>query len=323
VLAIWGVGLQVVLPILKALGFVMVSPRLARCRLRALATTGFGVGGAAALLFLLPVNSWTVAEGVVWLPERSHLRAGTEGFVHQVLVQPDSWVKVGEPIIECEDPTLESEARVLEARIRELRLRYRHQRANDIALAQQIEEELRAAESELSRTNERRDALTIRASIEGMLVIHRPQDLPGRFLKQGDSVGYVIDGPSEAVRVVVPQGDADLVKSRTLSAEVRLAYKSENLLLADLQRAMPSATDRLPAKSLGTAGGGRVPVDPMDEEGLRSTEKLFQFDVALPRGAPTYYFGQRAHVRFEHGDQTLAAQWFRSLRQLFLARFQT
>ncbi len=321
-LAGWGIAMQVIWPILKALGFVLHSPRLARRRARAVGMTSMGLCAVAGVVFLQPANSWTLAEGVVWLPDQAYVRAETEGFVRRVLVDSGARVSVGDPILEAEDTNLESRAAILAAKLEELQLQLRSKRTIDIVAAQQAEDEIRAAESELHRVNERRGALQIAAKVAGTFVAHRPRDLPGRFLRQGDLVGYVIAGPSQTVRVVVPQSEVDLIKSRTRGVEVRLGYKGENVVAANLLRAVPAATDQLPAIALGTAGGGRLPVDPLDEQGLKTTENVFQFDVELPAGAPAYYLGQRAHVRFDHGHETLGAQWYRQLRQLFLARLE-
>jgi putative peptide zinc metalloprotease protein len=43
----------------------------------------------------------------------------------------------------------------------------------------------------------------------------------------------------------------------------------------------------------------------------------------LPPDAAHANFGSRVLVRFDHGREALALQWYRRLRQLFLARFET
>ena len=40
-----------------------------------------------------------------------------------------------------------------------------------------------------------------------------------------------------------------------------------------------------------------------------------------PPGTEIDNAGGRAHVRFDHGTEPLAQQWYRSLRQLFLRQF--
>ena len=81
---------------------------------------------------------------------------------------------------------------------------------------------------------------------------------------------------------------------------------------------MPAASDRLPSAALGTQGGGRFAVDPMDPEGLRTLERVFQFDLALPDDAEIGAAGERVYVRFDHPSEPVAQRGYRALRRLFL-----
>ena len=84
---------------------------------------------------------------------------------------------------------------------------------------------------------------------------------------------------------------------------------------------VPGATERLPARALGVAGGGKLPVDPHDERGVTTLERVFQVDVELEKAAQYVNVGGRAFLRFDHGRMPLVRQWYRQLRQLFLTRF--
>ena len=63
------------------------------------------------------------------------------------------------------------------------------------------------------------------------------------------------------------------------------------------------------------------PIEPRDAEGVKTLEKLFQFDLELPSTVDDTYIGGRVFVRFDHGFEPLAFQWYRSLRLLFMRRF--
>ena len=64
-----------------------------------------------------------------------------------------------------------------------------------------------------------------------------------------------------------------------------------------------------------------VTVDPQDEEGVHTLQTIFQFDVTLPAHVRVARVGGRAYVRFDHGGEPLAQQWYRAIRQLFLSHF--
>ena len=62
-------------------------------------------------------------------------------------------------------------------------------------------------------------------------------------------------------------------------------------------------------------------MDPRDPTGERTLARVFQFELGLPPEFESINYGQRVYVRFDHGREPLATQWYRSLRQLFLSRF--
>ena len=75
----------------------------------------------------------------------------------------------------------------------------------------------------------------------------------------------------------------------------------------------------MPSRVLGVAGGGAIAVQ-KDEDGVTAIEKVFKVELALPANNQTSGVGERAYVRFDHGSEPLAQQWFRSIRQLLLSR---
>jgi putative peptide zinc metalloprotease protein len=92
------------------------------------------------------------------------------------------------------------------------------------------------------------------------------------------------------------------------------------VLPSQILREVPAASDRLPSRALGTTGGGRVAVDPLDPDGLRTLERVFQLDVSLPAAAAAREIGGRVYVRFDHGAEPVGWRAFRAVRRLFLRR---
>ncbi len=111
------------------------------------------------------------------------------------------------------------------------------------------------------------------------------------------------------------------MRERVTRVEVRLAEQPAQSLKAEIKRIVPAADLNLPSAALGTAGGGIVPVDPTDPDGLRALESLFQLDLTLPQAVQNPHIGSRVYVRIEHGTMPLVMQWYRSLRQLFIRKF--
>ena len=136
-------------------------------------------------------------------------------------------------------------------------------------------------------------------------------------------LGYVIFQQSRIARVVVTQDDIDLVRNKLTGVDVRLVNRPGTSYAAKIVREVPAASDRLPSMALTEAGGGHFAADPRDSNHVKTLVRTFQFDLELPLEAANANFGSRALVRFNHGWEPLATQWYRRLRQLFLSRFET
>jgi putative peptide zinc metalloprotease protein len=112
------------------------------------------------------------------------------------------------------------------------------------------------------------------------------------------------------------------VRSRVRGVEVRLTHRPSESYNARVVREVPAASEQLPSRAFTEAGGGRLAADPHDTGQLKTLQRTFQFDVELPVEAANTNFGSRVLVRFDHGQEPLAWQWYRRLRQLFLSRFE-
>ncbi len=320
-LAIWAIVLQIVLPLVRHIRFLLNDPRLQRKRARALGVTGCGVLMLGVLLFALPAPLWTMAEGVVWLPEKSRVRAGTDCFVTALLAQTDTKVRTGDPVATCVDPLLSARVRVLEARLQELRAQHNLAMMEDRVEAQSIRQDMQAIAEELEEAREQLGELVLRSPSYGQLVVPGSSDLEGRFVRRGDTLAYVINDAASRARVIVTQADIGLVRKHTDSVELRMAGEPGRTIAATVHSEVPAASDELPSKALGTRGGGMIPVDPADDSGTRALATLFQFELELQEDLPTQLYGQRVYVRFDHGAEPLGIQWQRSLRQLFMREF--
>jgi putative peptide zinc metalloprotease protein len=310
-----------VLPLGKGLSYLFTSPRIRRVRGRALAVTTGAIAIVLVGLCLTPVPFRTRAEGIVWIPDEAIVRAGADGFVGQVVGIPGSKVSRGDVLVVCHDSVLTMQVTVLEARLREIDARIREQIPENIAKAKMLEEEKHYIEEKLARTQEQVQDLVMTAKVDGTLVLPRAEDLPGRFVHRGDVLAHVVDLNTLTVRTIVDQTDIDLIRHNTKTVQVRLAERLASPIDAGVARLVPAASDELPSPALGTEGGGQVPMDPKDPKGQKAMRKVFQVDLQLPVELGLVNVGGRVYVRFDHGWDTLMAQWYRQGRQLFLSRF--
>lgn len=322
VLALWAVATMMVMPLAKGVRHLAAAPLRPR-RTQVLGVTGGALALLLALLFAVPAPFRTVLEGVAWLPQSALVRAGQEGFVEQVVVRPGSRVEPGDLLVQVRNPALEAAVRLVRTKVAELEAMYLAHLHSDRARAAIALEQLQAERAALATAEAKLAQLSIRAGSGGTFVIARADDLPGRFHRQGDLIGYVIDQPRPIARVVAPQEAADVVRSAVTRVEVRMAHAPDRVLPARVEREVPAGEEYLPSRALATDGGGNMAIDARDARGARTLERTFQFDVAVDAAAGTVplYFGERVHVRFEHPEEPIGLQWLRTARRLFLSQF--
>ncbi len=319
-LALFVVVTSVVWPLAKGIGHVLAHPRLRHRRARAVAVTGGASALAAAVLFLVPMPLWTLAQGVTWAPADATVFAGADGFVREVAAASGSPVRRGAPLILTEDPLLELRIRVLEAQHRLLTIRAHAELQQDRVRWELTREEIAATAAELALAQERARELAIVAPADGVFLLPSAEDLPDRFVHKGQQVGFVVRPETITVKALVRQEDADLVLARTERVEVKRAGSRFETLQAVMTRQVPQATTRVPNAALSTQSGGMVALDPRDGQTATALQGWFEIELELP-ATRTHAVGERVFVRFEHGWEPLGFRLYRSVRQLFMKRF--
>jgi putative peptide zinc metalloprotease protein len=320
-LAIWAIATQVVMPVVKVAGYVTTNSSLRRQRKRAILVSVAIAAGAAILLFVLPVPSWTRTEGVIWVPEESQVRAGSDGFIVRLLAPVDSEVKRGQPLIQAEEPFLATRVEVFSAQLEELSAKYDSLMPFDRVQSAMVREQMVAAEANLRRAREREAALVYLSPASGRFVVPNAADLPGRFVTKGQLVGYVVEPKELMARVALLQEDIAMVRQKTRSVEVMLAGWGSDPVAAQVRREVPGASPKLPTAALGSSGGGPIAVDPRDKQGVTTLRQVFQLELTLPVSLRSDYLGARVYVRFNHGFEPAGFQMYRAFRRLLLRQF--
>jgi putative peptide zinc metalloprotease protein len=237
------------------------------------------------------------------------------------MVENNQTVTIGTPLLILHDPFLRSEARIAQARVQEMEAHYRAGRANDNIQAGIAKGELRVAESELQFIQEKSSAMSVDAFKNGELVLLEADDLPGRFLRKGDLLGYIIDDEQPTVRMAVSQDHIGQLRHKATNIKIRFASEPGRDFNARILRQAPEATNRLPSAALATTGGGPFVVTADGENQLETEEKVFLVDLKPDFEGREIPLGTRAFVRVNHGSEALASQWYRRLRQVFLRQF--
>ena len=320
-LALWAVGAMAIFPVIKAIRHLAENPRMRRHRSRVIAVTASIVLGLGGFLLIVPMPHHSYAEGVLWLPEDAMVRAGANGFLSQFLTQPGTSVVNGDALVQSHEPGLLAQLRRSEAKVAELQAEYSAQFVTDRAKAQIIHDKLISEQANLALVRERVAELVVRAKTDGVFVAQQMGDMPGRYYRKGDLLGYVIGKAQPLARVVVSQEAVDKVRLATDRVRVRRVDQPQRAWEGKVSREVPGGGEYLPSSALAVEGGGEIAVDPRDTKGPKTLERIFQIDVELDDMNHVNHFGQRVFVRFEHQMEPLSVQIYRSIRLLFLSSF--
>ncbi len=319
VLAIWAATTQLLLPIGKGIKFLSGSPKLRTNRLRALITTFSIIALILGGLFLVPFPSYSIVDGVIWPSQQAQVRAGTNGFVTKVATTTDQAVQSGDLMMQLDDPFMRARLELIDTQLAGLEIQRSALIRTDRVQSALIAEEIDVVLNDRARLIEELEALDIRAPRAGTAVLPNSSDLEGTFVAKGSVIGYVVaQRDTQTVRTVVSQNQIDLVRNDTQSVSVMPVEWNAEPVKAVILREVPGATQQLPTPALGTAGGGKVPVDPGDPNGVQTLGRFFEFEILMAQPSEDILLGRRVRVRFDHGTSPLGFQAYRSLRQLFL-----
>jgi putative peptide zinc metalloprotease protein len=319
-LAIWACVSMVVSPLVKVCRKVVTEMR--QKALRIAVTTGAIVLPLIAFFLFIPLPSFTVTEGIVWVPEESQVFAGADSFVVKVLATSGSQVSRGDSLLFCDSPELKAEIKVLEANLSEVEARMRISMVKNRTEVQILKDEMERVQAKLTRAQERMSDMIVRSPSTGTFLLPQAEDWPGKFIHKGVPVGYVVDFSRTIVRVIVNQADVDHVRHRTRKVEARLVESLPRVVAASIEREVPAASKDLPSLALSLQGGGSVALDPKENRENRNPqafEKLFHFDIGLS-GVLARGVGERVYIRFDHIPEPLGARTYRAVRRTLLKR---
>ena len=316
----WSMFQALVLPVFKTLGHLWSDPRLAERRSRAWVSI-LGAGGAVALVLLsVPLPLREVAQGVVWLPERAHLRVETGGVLVDLPVAPGTWVSAGTLLAVLDAPEETTRLQVVSARQHEARIRAQAAQVTDSGAWRQAMAEVLQHDAAVSHAEDRVRRLELRAGLDGRFHMELPAMAPGRYFADGTVIGHVLPEAAHLVRASLYEPMAEFLDTRLGAITLRLPGDTGTELVATDLRRVPMAGRRLPAPALGRAAGGRLATDPADPDGLTTLDPVVTVELQMP-ALPDTRFGQRVEIKFDLGLEPVGLRLWRRARVAFLSFF--
>lgn len=337
--------LWLVWPMMKMVNHLFTAPMLLGRRARALGITGCIVLGLVVILGVIPVPYPSYAMGVLEPRQLEPIRAAEDGFVERVEIKVNQVIKPGDVLVQLHNPVLEAELERAKATVDKARIISNSAAALGPAEQTAAAARLSSAEQSLERTLARKEALTIRAGIGGVVApsherMMRPNELLGRFVSKGTLLGTITTCDDLVVRTLVADKERAYIFGSGPINDVEVSFRvrgdAGRVIQASIARAVPAASHEATQRSLTTQAGGEILLDPRDAQ--QKTMLLPQFLVELTpkledqhaevkaqhdgtgelvRHDHVYGWqpGLRARVRFETPARPLAWQWWRSFSQ--------
>ncbi|MGV6818007.1 MAG: site-2 protease family protein [Thiotrichales bacterium] len=304
-------------PTNEIIHYLRHSPEISRHRTRSWVVALLLLLAIFSGIAFIPAPYYSMAQGVVWLPEEAEIRSVADGFVERLELSDGDKVSPGDRIMTLENPTLDATIDEARAHLNALKAKLNAAENSDLVLANKLRDEIAAANAALHKFIAEQKALTITAKRPGTLIIPDDKDLPGRYISRGDVVAYILDTSQRQIRAVITQDDEQLVRNKLQDISVVLSDEPGKIFSGKMIREMPASVPELPSPALSLRNGGVILTDPADRSAKNALTPVFVVDLKLD-GSVAENIGARAWVRFNHGNTPLLQQWRLKWRQLFL-----
>ena len=297
-----------------------------RLRCAALAVT---VIAAAMLLGIYSPWPWSVrAPAIVDYQPGGKVRAGVDGFVAELLVEPGQQVRQGQLLAVLENAELASEIKRLSHALAASQTRIRIASRKGDVTAQQFEHENRRdLELQIEERRKQLASLEVRAPMAGQIVSDNLEALAGTFLREGDELLVIGDETMKEFVLSIAQDDADLFDDHAgQPVRVKMRGGDREQLSLDMGVVQPGAATGIEHFAITAAGGGCVPVRP----GVADSDEQWEFieprlssSIALPTEVSSQFrAGQLAMVRLPIARSTLGEGLYRSAEKWFRVKWR-
>ena len=310
---------MVIMPVGRFLKYIFASPGLALVRSRAVILTLLFFGSVFAFLFNVPVPDTFKAPGVMEARTYENAIVGESGLVDRIYHYADGLVHKGDTLMLLQNRELEFQLEEKRAQLREATQSYYQALENAPENMLPIEKRIGALKQELEKLEEDRSKLAVIAPVGGIWDLKDLDDYKDRFVRQGDSIGLLLDTSSFDFLAVVSQEEVSrLFAGKPRSVSVRLNGDAFTEIPVENVMAIPAASDHLPSAALGWLAGGEIETRVNNaQNGEQTVEPVYivraQLNDCLLASFKRH--GRTGKIRFDLGETPLAMQGIRKVRQ--------
>lgn len=320
--------LSVIMAVLLLYGWLMVplfkfikylfGPELVRVRIRALALTSVILGALGCALALLPLPDTFTAPGVLFARTNEYAVNYTTGFVTAVPTTSGQRVEKGDTLLIMENPKVGDQIAETQAALQEARSQFYLALASRPEDMDPLVKRMSVLEARLNQFIQDRENLVVRAGISGIWVSPQADNLLGRWVSKGDSLGEIIDTTGFQFVAAIPQDEVSRLFSKPTEGHlVKLKGDAFSTLHIHKLYAIPMEQSKLPSAALGWLGGGDVEVNSNQGDPQITAEPFYEVraDVQTNSDQLLLLQGRSGKIRFHLGYTPLAPQLFRKLQQ--------
>jgi putative peptide zinc metalloprotease protein len=329
-MALGGVVTWAGVPMFQLVKYLALDPELHRRRKRAITFSLVVAAIAVLLVFQVKFPVHVEFQGMVQpddpigpdgVAQSGMIKSAGKGRVAAIYVQDGQLVTAGQPILQLEDIDVHHDVELYTAKVAEAQAAARQSRVEDQIELIKDNADLAVWKKELADARRREADLKITAPFSGRLIAPKLQELTDTIVRPGQQIAQVAVLDKLVVRGDIDQKDFELIQmahdgANDIQVELRLAGLLGSVIRAGALTLPAGAVSELVNPTLGSRGGGDLPVDARDPNGLHTQEPTFEASVKLDNQNEQYYPGQRAYVRLTLDRQTLAWQWRNKFLQL-------
>lgn len=309
---------QVVLPIIRSLKNAYHSTRSTEQRVRFIERTCAACLILYFVLFELTFSFTQHTEAIVITRQEQQIRVPLTARVSKLLATPSQYVKQGQSLIEFSDETLTIAEKNAIFRIAELQQQYQLLRRVDKSQTNSVKYEIEVARSELKEIQRKIASLTLKAPVDGVFILNRPQDLVHAIPQRGTLIGHIYKAGALRLKMIIREDQLEDILQRLKSVEVIFPAAPGEIYNAIISTVVPGATSQLPSKLLGTLTGGNIEVDNREQSGMLTMEKIFIANLTVS-GWTSNYQPARASLRLKSSPASIAEHLSRLISK-FLVR---
>lgn len=262
---------------------------------------------AMFVLAFVPLHTSISIPAILQASSYATIFAPTSGRLQQVLIRDGQTVQAGDALVRLENPSLEKEVRLAETKVAmwDYRLSRQAGYGQDRAQRQVIAESLRAELAELTGLEAKRDNLTLKATITGIVRDRADSLNVGRWIDQKVPIAYLVDDHHAEIESFVPVDELAYVEVGQPARFVPLDLTRPSVEAHVTQIAEVDERE-LTVPYLASVYGGDVPVRKDEKGRLKPEVSVYRVRLSLDDAgrSPDHIFA--GHVQIEGQPSSIA-----------------